>query len=417
MSSNLEEIRFSRFSDDDKTTQSNYVRLVSQSLENAFEKAHPDSTIGQFRHAAIGEVKEALQKIFPELVLNSLGNPLAGAGTFRFDKRVAHGFLYENLSGGEKAAFDLILDLVVKRSTFNDTVYCIDEPEAHMSTRLQKDLLACLYGLLPENCQLWIATHSIGMMRKARELQEKNPNEVAFLDFGERDFDKTHIIEPVIPTRSFWQKTYQVALDDLAELVVPSRIILCEGKPGPDGFDAKCYNKIFGDEFSDTLFVSAGAKSSVHGLASVVKTIAGGAKVVPLIDKDDKNDREIHEAQSQGKRVLNRYALENYLLDDEILHRLCENHDSLLSADDLITLRDNNIKNGDIRTHKAKNAANKIYLELKEKGFSSPGEKWESFLCEYFAPLVTHDTAIYQELKAAIFEEGGRDSDNLSKNH
>jgi hypothetical protein len=37
------------------------------------------------------------------------------------------------LSGGEKAAFDLLLDLVIKRREFNDTVFFIDEPEAHMS--------------------------------------------------------------------------------------------------------------------------------------------------------------------------------------------------------------------------------------------------------------------------------------------
>ena len=161
----LTEHRFSRFSQDDKAANNNYIRLISKGLQDAFEKENPETTIGQFRRNVIGEIADGLQTIFPDLVLNSLGNPLESAGTFRFDKGVSQGFFYENLSGGEKAAFDLILDLVVKRTEFNNTVYCIDEPEAHMSTRLQKDLLTCLYGLIPENCQLWIATHSIGMTR------------------------------------------------------------------------------------------------------------------------------------------------------------------------------------------------------------------------------------------------------------
>ena len=42
-----------------------------------------------------------------------------------------------------------------------------------------------LYDLVPENCQLMLATHSIGMMRRARDIdQQQNPGSVAFLDFG-----------------------------------------------------------------------------------------------------------------------------------------------------------------------------------------------------------------------------------------
>ena len=32
---------------------------------------------------------------------------------------------YKNLSGGEKAAFDLLLDLHVKKKYFPDSLYCI----------------------------------------------------------------------------------------------------------------------------------------------------------------------------------------------------------------------------------------------------------------------------------------------------
>lgn len=41
-------------------------------------------------------------------------------------------------------------------------------------------------------------------------------------------------------------------------LVVLHRIIFCEGKvdKSDKGFDTKCYNKIFSEEFPDTLFIS-----------------------------------------------------------------------------------------------------------------------------------------------------------------
>ena len=98
-----------------------------------------------------------------------------------------------------------------------------------MNTRLQSALLEELYNLVPHEAQLWVATHSIGMMRKARELDTNQPGTVAFLDFGGRDFDRSAIITPSRPTRAFWENVLNVALDDLATLVVePQQVVHCQ---------------------------------------------------------------------------------------------------------------------------------------------------------------------------------------------
>ena len=93
-----------------------------------------------------------------------------------------------------------------------------------MNTRLQGKLLEELYNLIPESSQLWIATHSIGMLRKAKELYDADNGKVVFLDFGGRNFDAPVTMRPVPPTRKFWEDVLSVALDDLATLVVPSKI-------------------------------------------------------------------------------------------------------------------------------------------------------------------------------------------------
>ena len=87
---------------------------------------------------------------------------------------------------------------------------------------LQAKLLSVLYELIPENCQLVLATHSIGMMRQALDIEAEKPKSVVFLDFGGRDFDMPQTIEPAIPNRKFWKNAYGVALGDLAGLVAPS---------------------------------------------------------------------------------------------------------------------------------------------------------------------------------------------------
>ena len=101
---------------------------------------------------------------------------------------------------------------------FNNTIFCIDEPELHMHTKLQGKLLEQLFVLLPDNCQLWISTHSIGMARKAAELDRANPGQVAFIDFHNQNFDQAVTLSPASPTRGFWKNMFDTALDDLSQL-------------------------------------------------------------------------------------------------------------------------------------------------------------------------------------------------------
>lgn len=75
----------------------------------------------------------------------------------------------------------------MNRAAFNDSLYCVDEPEAHLSTKLLGTLLKEMYGLVPSNSQLWLATHSIGMVRTAQEIRTEHPGDIVFLDMSYGD--------------------------------------------------------------------------------------------------------------------------------------------------------------------------------------------------------------------------------------
>lgn len=391
----LQEQRFSQMIHNDASTSRNYSRLVSNALERSFRREDRDKRLGQYQDETLGEIQDAMRRLFPDLILNSLGNPLNDK-TFTFDKGESAGFPYKNLSGGEKSAFDLLLDIFVKREQFNNTVFCIDEPEAHMNPRLQGSLLEEIFHLINDNSQLWIATHAIGMMRKAWDLYEKNPGAVAFLDFGQRDFDASQVIEPTIPSREFWEKTHKVALDDLGELVVPNKIIICEGRKG-NGFDAECYNKIFSRQFPDAKFISAGGKGELKNYIPVIRAVAKGAEISVLRDRDNDTDDEIKQMATEGIKVLQRRAIENYLLDDEVLCALCK---ELKFSDEekintLIQLRKNH--------RDAKGASQQILQKLQEWGTSNIGSNRISFLRDTIAPLIQPGMQVYDELKCIIF--------------
>ena len=103
----LAEVRVNRMIDNDAAVSKNYQSLASKGLEDLYERGEASTTFGKYRRESIGDIKRAMLRLFPDLELNSLGNPLTD-GTFRFTKGASQGFVYKNLSGGEKSAFDLV---------------------------------------------------------------------------------------------------------------------------------------------------------------------------------------------------------------------------------------------------------------------------------------------------------------------
>lgn len=59
----------------------------------------------------IGKIRMAISRVFEDLEFSSVGEPLTN-GNFYFTKGTTKDFSYQNLSAGEKSAFDLILDMV-----------------------------------------------------------------------------------------------------------------------------------------------------------------------------------------------------------------------------------------------------------------------------------------------------------------
>ena len=404
MSSVIQETRFSNMIENDAAASGNFQRLLSNAVERAFNREDRSKSLGDFQDETLGEIQDAMNRLFPDLVLNSLGNPLNDR-SFTFDKGTSSNFLYKNLSGGEKAAFDLLLDIFVKKEEYDDTVFCIDEPEAHMNPRLQDDLLEELFRLVNDKSQLWIATHAIGMMRKALRLYEQYGEEVVFLNFSDGKFDETEVIEPTKPDRRFWEQTHEVALDDLAALVIPEQIVICEGKTGDKGFDAECYNQIFSEEFPNTKFISAGGKGGLRNYIPVIGAVTEGVEVFGLRDLDQATSGEVTDFQQQGIQVLKQGQIENYLLDDDVLHALCQQHKLEPcedKANELIALRD------DIPD--IKNAANRIRQKVITWGVRGAGETREGFLRDTLAPLIKPGMPIYDELKQIIFGNNEADT-------
>ena len=167
-----------------------------------------DKTGNQVKEIILNDLKTSIQNCI-NLELINLGNLFDEKGTFIFTKPDYEGrfFEYNVLSSGEKEVVDILLDLYLRKNNFNDTIYIIDEPELHINSLVQRKLLIEINKIIPENCQIWIATHSIGFMRA---LQEDLKNECQIIEFedGKSWASEKFFLEPKILSRSFWMRIF-----------------------------------------------------------------------------------------------------------------------------------------------------------------------------------------------------------------
>ena len=312
-----------------------------------------------------------------------------------------------NPSAGEIAVLDLLLDIIIKKIIDDETVICIDEPELHIHTKLQGKLLEELYNLISEKSQLWIATHSIGMVRKAQDLWREDPDSVVFLDFGNHNFDEQVTLKPITPDPDFWGRTYEVALGDLAELVVTGRTVFCEGEE----FDEECYRNIFKGTYPEVCFVSLGGRGNVEKSVTAanlaIEKLARNAKVIGIVDRDKATDGEIKRNAKKGIYTLSRTTIESYLLDDEVLTKLCEDHDASDKINDLLTA-----KQGALDKHGLKSSDNLKPIVQQVHGAAQKvlksvnlGNDKESFMMDMLAPRIQPGMKVYEELHDDIFGE------------
>lgn len=410
----LQEYRLVRLMENDETFASNCRYLVSRWLERSSKIGESEQNLTDLQNEIFGELRDVMGRLFtdPPLVLRSLGHPTDG-DLFEFDKGTSGRFTYQNLASGEKAALDLLLDVIVTKTEDDEMIICIDEPEAHIHTKLQGRLLEELYNLIPDTSQLWIATHSIGMVRKAQDLWRKYPGSVIFLDFGknktgkDRDFDGQETIEPAEPNPNFWAQTYEVVLGDLAELVITGRTVFCEGEE----FDAECYGNIFKGTYPEVCFVSLGARNNVEKSVTAanlaIEKITKSAKVIGIADRDQATEGEIKRNAKKGIRTLSRKTVESYLLDDEVLTKLCEDHNVSDRVKDLLTAKQDALNKFGLKSSdNLKRIVQEVHGAAQRVLKSAYlGNNKDSFMIDELASRIQPGMKVYEELHEDIFGE------------
>ena len=397
-----------RMAETDDALGEHYQRLVARFLP-LLSNLESGDAVGDLEsvRAMLAPVQDSLTRVLPHLRFAGLGDPTS-EGSFHFTRDAARGFRYESLSGGEKAVFDLLLDVHIAATELGTPLICLDEPEIHLNPAVQATVLTELMRLLPNGSQLWIATHSVGMIRRAFDISTAEPGRVAFLDFGQVKGPAPDVqLKPSLPSGQLLREAMSVALDDLARLLAPEVLFICEGSQESDRvpvWDERIYRQIFRDLHPRVEFKSSGGKGELEKAAQLASVIAPGTRLLKLRDRDDLTPENRTRLQDgdPNLRVLERHSLESYLLDDEVLAALVgqrgTREDNAIG--ELKSARDGAIQpNGS-----AKGALGAVFGVAKNvlSNTEGLGENASQFSADVLAKLITPEMKVRQELISVL---------------
>ena len=284
------------FIERDSRFENDVEKITEIILKDFFRSKQSNEQIHQ---KYINPINSALTNIFgsgngTKLQLIEIIPPLEGKVaqiSFRKGDSEIH---YNYLSAGEKEVFNLLINLLSRGSLYQDTIYYLDEIDLHLNTKLQFNLLKEITeNWIPDNCQLWTATHSLGFIEYAKQTEI-----ASILDFDDFDFDLPRILSPEAKDNP---DIYEIAVgkEFLPALFKQMNIYFVENKD-------KDYYATIG--ITNTVFVSDNNRNNVYH--KVRATNYNG-----VVDRDFLSDDDIVQIRKHypNLNILNYYSLENYL--------------------------------------------------------------------------------------------------------
>ncbi|MBI4660542.1 MAG: AAA family ATPase [Verrucomicrobia bacterium] len=203
---------------------------------------------------------------------------------------------FDILSHGEKQIVILLMNFAVRRERYEDAIFFIDEMDLHLNTALQKSVMReIVEQWIPDNAQLWTATHALGFIEYADESEHG-----VIIDFNDLDYDLPQRLVPA-PRRHLDVFEIAVPRDSLSRLFSGRKVIACEGN------DGALYNAACDD--SSRLFVPAGNAEQVFAMVQANPNLWG------IRDRDFFLQTEIDLLRKlyPQYRILPFYSIENLL--------------------------------------------------------------------------------------------------------
>jgi AAA15 family ATPase/GTPase len=306
-----------------------YTWDVNRALRDPLFAGNASIDLRSIMEQYITPVNSALERIFGKDKRTSIhianyqeaGNTIVEPPRLIFSKGDSM-INYDLLSHGEKQIIVILLNFVVRSQFFQDTIYYIDEMDVHLNTTLQYSLLKEITeNWIPENCQLWTASHSLGFIEYAKDTDHS-----VIIDFDNLDFDETQTLEPI---PKHLDDIFEVAIprSSMAKILGNRKIVLCENK------NYALYSLMGLDDFIFT---------DVQNSNSIFLKIKRDRTLLGLRDRDFLTEQEIKRLLDKfpNYKILRYYCFENYLYHPDNLAQIgLQNFDIKTYINDITALK------------------------------------------------------------------------------
>lgn len=221
------------------------------------------------------------------------------------------------LSSGEREVVNIVFDFLLRAPS--DCVVIFDEPELHLHPELSYRLLQTLRRTGVRN-QFIFCTHSAEIITASLD------NTVVFIaPPKEKDFNQALIVKEDDETH----QALKLLGQSIGIISLGKKIVLIEGEKG--SLDKQVYGAILRDKYPRLVLVPSGGKQVLQSFSLLNERVLGrtiwGVQFFMLCDRDalPLNDPSKLEAESgRHVRLLKRYHLENYFLDEKTIAKVFE---------------------------------------------------------------------------------------------
>ncbi len=260
------------FIDRDNRFENDIEKVASSILTDVFQLNESSEVI---KERYINPINASFENIFGleqgiKIKLISIKPPLEGRTAEILFEKGSSQIPYDYLSSGEKEIFNILLNLLTRKEYFLDTIYFLDEIDLHLNTALQKNLLKEITeNWIPDNCQLWTASHSLGFIEYANEAAH-----AAIIDFDSLNFDVPQVITPS-PKNNADVFEIAVSKEFLANVLSGKRIVFSENKDTLLFNDLNIDNVVFfnGNDKNDVFYKDFLSDEERNGLIRDYKNL------------------------------------------------------------------------------------------------------------------------------------------------
>jgi AAA domain, putative AbiEii toxin, Type IV TA system len=222
---------------------------------------------------------------------------------------------FGTLSSGEKEVVNIVFDFILRNP--QHCVVIFDEPELHLHPELSYKLLQALQSVGDSN-QFILSTHSPEIISASLE------NTVVFVTPAR---DETYNQAVVVHRDDQTHHALQALGQSIGVISLGKKLVLIEGNEA--SLDKQTYGAILQGAYPEFVLVPVGGRDTLRSFDDVRESILNktiwGVDFYLLCDRDAVNllgPAQLGAVAQRNIKVLPRYHIENYFLDETILARV-----------------------------------------------------------------------------------------------